>query len=53
MEKIPHFTKHYMTEADLVALLKSRGLIISDEAKAVGIWRALGTIVFLLICTHS
>ena len=35
MERLPHFTKHYMVEADLVALLESRGLIISDEAKAV------------------
>ena len=35
MERLPHFTKHYMAEADLVALLESRGLIISDEAKAV------------------
>ena len=34
MERLPHFTKHYMTETDLVALLESRGLIISDEAKA-------------------
>ena len=23
MERLPHFTKHYMTEADLVALLKT------------------------------
>ena len=36
MERLPHFTKHYMTETDLVALLESRGLVISDEA-AVGI----------------
>ena len=34
MERLPHFTKHYMTETDLVALLKNRGLIISDETKA-------------------
>ena len=27
MERLPHFTKHYMTEADLVALLESRGLV--------------------------
>ncbi len=33
MERLPHFTKHYMTEADLMALLKSRGLVISDEDK--------------------
>ena len=25
--------KHYMTEADLMTLLKSRGLVISDEGK--------------------
>ena len=34
MERLPHFTKHYMAETDLVALLESRGLIISDEDKA-------------------
>ena len=28
MERLPHFMKHYMTEADLVSLLKSRGLTI-------------------------
>lgn len=26
MEGLPHFTKRYMTETDLVALLKNRGL---------------------------
>ena len=35
MERLLHFTKYYMAEADLVALLESRGLVISDEAKAV------------------
>ncbi len=35
MERLPHFTKHYMAEADLVALLESRGLVISEEVKAV------------------
>ena len=35
MERLPHFTKHYMTETDLVDLLESRGLVISDEAKAI------------------
>lgn len=30
MERLPHFTKHYVTEADLMALLESRGLVISD-----------------------
>ena len=33
MERLPHFMKHYMTEADLMTLLKSRGLVISDEGK--------------------
>ena len=42
MERLPHFTKHYMTEADLVVLLKSRGLIISDEAKAVRYLESIG-----------
>ena len=42
MERIPHFTKHYMTETDLVALLESRGLIISDEAKAVRYLESIG-----------
>ena len=32
MERLPHFTKHCMTETDLVTLLESRGLVISDEA---------------------
>ena len=35
MERFPHFTKHYMTETDLVALWESPGLVFSDEAKAV------------------
>lgn len=34
--------KHYMTEADLMALLKSRGLVISDEDKAVRYWESIG-----------
>ena len=42
MERLPHFTKHYMTEADLVTLLESRGLIISDEAKAVRYLESIG-----------
>lgn len=42
MERLPHFMKHYMTEADLVALLRSRGLIISDEAKAVRYLESIG-----------
>ena len=42
MERLPHFTKHYMTEADLVVLLKSRGLIIADEAKAVRYLESIG-----------
>ena len=33
MERLPHFMKHYMTEADLMTLLKSRGLVISVEGK--------------------
>ena len=42
MERLPHFTKHYMTEADLGALLESRGLVISDEAKAVRYLESIG-----------
>ena len=42
MERLPHFMKHYMTEADLMALLKSRGLIISDEDKAVRYLESIG-----------
>ena len=42
MEKLPHFTKYYMLKADLVALLKSSGLIISDEAKAVRYLEGIG-----------
>ncbi len=42
MERLPHFTKHYMTETDLVALLESRGLIISDEAKAMQYLESIG-----------
>lgn len=53
MERLPHFTKHYMTETDLVALLESRGLIILMKPKRYDIWRVSGTIVFLLICIHS
>ena len=42
MERLPHFMKHYMTEADLMALLKSRGLVISDEDKAVRYLESIG-----------
>lgn len=35
MSNLPHFPKHYETEADLVALLKTRGLIVPDESKAM------------------
>ena len=42
MERLPHFTKHYKTETDLVALLESRGLVISDEAKAVRYLESIG-----------
>lgn len=42
MERLPHFMKHYMTEADLMVLLKSRGLVISDEAKAVRYLESIG-----------
>ncbi len=43
MERLPHFTKHYMTETDLVALLENRGLIISDETKAVRYLESIGS----------
>ena len=42
MERLPHFMKHYMTEADLMTLLKSRGLVISDEGKAVRYLESIG-----------
>ena len=42
MKRLPHFTKHHKTETDLVALLESRGLIISDEAKAVRYLEGIG-----------
>ena len=42
MERLPHFMKHYMTEADLTTLLKSRGLVISDEGKAVRYLESIG-----------
>ena len=42
MESLPHFMKHYMAETDLVALLESRGLIVSDEAKAVRYLESIG-----------
>ena len=42
MERLPHFMKHYMTEADLMTLLKSRGLVISDEDKAVRYLESIG-----------
>ena len=41
MERLPHFMKHHMTEADLMTLLKSRGLVISDEDKAAQ-WKFSG-----------
>lgn len=42
MEGLPHFTKRYMTETDLVALLKNRGLFISDKPKAVRFLECIG-----------
>ena len=42
MERLPHFMKHYMSETDLVALLESRGLIISDETKTVRYLESIG-----------
>lgn len=42
MDKLPHFSKQYETEADLVTLLKTRGLIISDEAKAIHYLESIG-----------
>lgn len=42
MERLPHFMKHYMTVADLMALLKSRGLVISDEDNAVRYLEIIG-----------
>ena len=42
MERLPHFMKQYKEEADLVALLESRGLIISDEARAVRYLESIG-----------
>ena len=42
MERLPRFMKHYMTEADLMALLKSRGLVIFDEDKAVRYLESIG-----------
>ena len=42
MERLPHFMKHYMAETDLMALLKSRGLVISDEDKAVRYLESIG-----------
>ena len=42
MERLLHFMKYYMAEADLVALLESRGLVISDEAKAVRYLESIG-----------
>ena len=42
MEGLPHFTKRYMTETDLVALLKNRGLFISDKPKAVRYLECIG-----------
>ena len=40
MERLPHFMKHYMTEADLMVLLKSRGWLFPMKTKRYGIWRA-------------
>ena len=42
MERLSHFIKHYMTEANLVSLLESRGVVISDEAKAVRYLDSIG-----------
>ncbi len=42
MGKPPHFMKHYMAETDLVALLESRGLIISDKTKAILYLESIG-----------
>ena len=42
MERLLHFTKYDMAEADFVALLESRGLVISDEAKAVRYLESIG-----------
>lgn len=42
MEILPHFMKHYMSEADLVALLKSRGLVVSDDIRAVRYLESIG-----------
>ena len=42
MERLPHFTKHYMAETNLVALLEIRRLIISDETKAVRYLASIG-----------
>ena len=42
MDRLPHFMKHYKTEHDLVLLLKSRGLVISDEIKAVRYLESIG-----------
>ena len=40
MEILPHFMKHYMTEADLMVLQKSRGWLFPMKTKRYGIWRA-------------
>lgn len=42
MERLPHFMKQYMTETDLMVLLKNRGLAISDETKAVRYLESIG-----------
>ncbi len=42
MKRLPHFTKRYETETDLVALLKDRGLIISDEIEAIHYLESIG-----------
>lgn len=42
MRKLAHFVKHYETEANLVALLQSRGLEISDRKKVIQYWETIG-----------
>ncbi len=43
MERLPHFTKHYMAEAYFAVLLVSSGLIIPDVAKAARYMESIGT----------
>jgi abortive infection bacteriophage resistance protein len=42
MDRLQHFLKQYLTETELVALLKNRGLIISEEAKAIRYLESIG-----------